>query len=78
VKAEKYVITTEGSSEPIRLVRWGFGAAGEEIQKLLTDGTVKLVRVEVTGLNKFAVFGRDKIWRLLDIKQKIKGLTSVD
>jgi len=39
---------------------------------------VKLVRIEVSGLNKFAVFGRDKIWRLLDIKQKIKGLTAVD
>lgn len=78
MKAEKYVITTEGSAEPIKMVRWGFGAAGEEIQKLLTDAAVNLVRVEVSGLNKFANFGRDKIWRLLDIKQKLKGLTAVD
>ena len=78
MKAEKYVITAEGTPEPLKLVRWGFGAAGEEIQKLLTDMNVKLVRIEVSGLNKFAVFGRDKIWRLLDIKQKIKGLTAVD
>lgn len=78
VKAEKYVITTEGTGEPIKIVRWGFGAAGEEIQKLLTDSAVTLVRIEVTGTIKAAVFGRDKEWRLLDIKQKIKSLTSVD
>jgi hypothetical protein len=78
VKAEKYIITTEGNEHPIKVVRWGFGAAGEEIQKILCDASVKIVRITVVGPEKQTFFGRDKEWRLLDIKQKIKSLTTPD
>lgn len=78
MKAEKYVITTEGAAEPIRIIRWGFGAAGEEIQKLLADVRVKLIRIQVADMNKATVFIKDREWRLLDIKQKIKSLTTPD
>jgi hypothetical protein len=78
VKAEKYIITTEGNEHPLKVTRWGFGAAGEEIQKMLTDPSVKVVRIFVVGPDKQTFFGRDKEWRLLDIKQKIKSLTTPD
>jgi hypothetical protein len=76
--AEKYIITTEGSGEPLTVVRYGFGAAGEEIQKLLAKQDVTKVLVDVHGHNKHTHFSKDKNWRLLDIKQKVKNLTLVD
>ncbi len=77
MKAEKYVITTEGGVTPIKITRFGFGVAGEEIQKLLlTDA--KLIRVFVVGPNKETLFDKEREWRLHDIKQRIKNLTYVD
>jgi hypothetical protein len=76
VKAEKYIITTEGVEKPSRIVRMGFGIAGEEVQKFLSDGA-PIVRVHVVGPEKDVLFAREKgkEWRLHDIKQRIKGLT---
>lgn len=76
--AEKYIITAEGTAEPLTVVRYGFGAAGEEIQKLLLSEGVKKIVVDVHGRNKRTEFGKDKVWRLLDIKQRVKNLTLVD
>ena len=79
MKAEKYIITTEGVETPIRITRMGFGAAGEEVQKYLSEGA-PAVRVHVVGPEKQILFAKekDKDWRLHDIKQRIKGLTAVD
>ena len=76
MKAEKYIITTEGVEKPERIIRMGFGIAGEEVQKFLSDGAM-IVRVHVVGPEKEAVFSRekDRDSRLHDIKQRIKGLT---
>jgi hypothetical protein len=77
MKFEKYLITSEGTETPVSIVRWGFGVAGEEIQRLLlTDA--KQIRVKVVGPEKEILFGKDKEWRLLDIKQRVKNLTHVD
>ena len=77
MKAEKYIITTEGVEKPARIIRMGFGIAGEEVQQFLIDGA-PVVRVHVVGPEKEAIFSKekDKEWRLHDIKQRIKGLTS--
>jgi hypothetical protein len=77
VKAEKYIITTEGVEKPERIIRMGFGIAGEEVQKFLSEGA-PIVRVHVVGPEKNAIFSKekDKEWRLHDIKQRIKGLTA--
>ena len=77
MKFEKYLISSEGTETPVQIVRWGFGVAGEEIQKLLlTDA--KQIRIKVIGPDKETVFVKDKEWRLHDIKQRIKNLTHVD
>ena len=79
MKAEKYIITTEGVEIPSRITRMGFGIAGEEVQKFLSDGA-PLVRVHVVGPEKDVIFAKEKgkEWRLHDIKQRIKGLTMQD
>jgi len=79
VKAEKYIITTEGVEKPSRIIRMGFGIAGEEVQKFLSEGA-PVVRVHVVGPEKFALFSKEKgkELRLHDIKQRIKGLTLQD
>lgn len=77
MKAEKYIITTEGVEKPERIIRMGFGIAGEEVQKFLSDGA-PIVRVHVVGPEKFVLFTKEKEkeWRLHDIKQRIKSLTA--
>jgi hypothetical protein len=80
VKAEKYLIVTESSAPALPIVskvRFGFGAAGEEVQKLLTTG-VERVRVRIDGTALETVFASARPWRLLDIKQRIKGLSATD
>ena len=76
MKAEKYIITTEGVETPARIIRMGYGIAGEEVQQFLSEGA-PTVRVHVVGPEKEAIFSREKEkeWRLHDIKQRIKGLT---
>jgi hypothetical protein len=76
VKAEKYIITTEGTEKPVKITRMGFGITGEEVQQFLADG-VPLVRVHVVGPERECTFSREKGKnpRLHDIKQRIKSLT---
>ena len=79
MKAEKYIISTEGVETPSRITRMGFGIAGEEVQKFLSEGA-PTVRVFVVGPDKEVLFAKEKgkEWRLHDIKQRIKGLTLQD
>jgi hypothetical protein len=80
VKAEKYLITTEAATPTIPVVskvRFGFGAAGEEVQKLLLTA-VDRVRVRIDSTPIETVFVTARPWRLLDIKQRIKGLSAID
>ncbi|MEI8134842.1 MAG: hypothetical protein WCH46_07155 [bacterium] len=76
MKAEKYIITTEGTDQPTTISRMGFGVAGEEVQNFLANGIPK-VRVRVVGPEKECTFSREKgkEIRLHDIKQRIKSLT---
>ena len=77
MKAEKYNIFIEAGGQVSVKVRHGFGAAGEEVQKILDTGTVERIRVKIDGTNTEALFipTPGKPYRLLDIKQKIKSLT---
>jgi hypothetical protein len=77
MKAEKYIITSEGTDTPVSMTRFGYGVAGEEVQKLLDNGIPK-VRVHVVGPEKETVFGKDRPWKLVDIKARIKNLTIGD
>jgi hypothetical protein len=75
VKAEKYVIIIDQDGKSTTRVRLGFGAAGEEVQRLLTAGADS-VKVQVPSTGGQTVFQSGRQWRLLDIKQRIKGLTA--
>jgi hypothetical protein len=75
VKAEKYVIIIDQDGKSSTRIRLGFGAAGEEVQKLLSAGADS-VMVQVPSNGGQTVFYSGKTWRLLDIKQRIKGLTA--
>ena len=83
MKAEKYNIFTEVNGQISMKVRFGYGAAGEEVQKLLdvaqADGPplVDLIRVKIEDTNTEVSFvpTPGKSFRLLDIKQKIKSLS---
>ncbi len=80
MKAEKYLIVTESvapTTPVVSKVRFGFGAAGEEVQKLLLTG-VDRVRVKIDGTPLETVFITARPWRLLDIKQRIKSLSAND
>ncbi len=79
LKAEKYIITTEGMEPVMRITRMGFGVAGEEVQKYLSEGHTKVL-VHVVGPERECAFSKekDKDWRLHDIKQRIKNLTAKD
>jgi hypothetical protein len=77
VKAEKYIITSEGVESPETTQRWGFGAASEEIQRFLNKPVPK-VRIRIEGTPKEAVFEQERDWRLLDIKQRLKTLSNIE
>ena len=74
VKAEKYVITTERSGESSMRIRFGFGAAGEEVQRLLESG-VDQIRVRIEGLPSETIFVKGRTMKLVDIKHQIKSLS---
>ena len=78
MKAEKYQISIESESGTSMKVRYGFGAAGEEVQRILGTPGIKSIRVRIEGENHEVSFDAAKTWRLLDIKQRIKGLSFED
>jgi hypothetical protein len=83
MKAEKYNIFIEVNGQTSMKVRYGYGAAGEEVQKILdtvnADGTplVNCIRVKIEDTHQEVWFEPNpgKPYRLLDIKQKIKSLS---
>jgi hypothetical protein len=77
VKAEKYVIVTESSGQSSMRIRFGFGAAGEEVQKLLETGAEQ-IRVRIDGNPSETIFPAGRIYKLVDIKHKIKSLSFPD
>ena len=75
MRAEKYDIFIESADGTSTKARYGFGAAGEEVQQILEiPGTVR-VRVHIDGEQPEVVFETTRAWRLVDIKQRIKGLS---
>ena len=75
MKAEKYQISIESENGTSMKIRYGFGAAGEEVQKTLVVPGTKAIRVRIEGQNPEVTFDAARTWRLLDIKQRIKGLS---
>ena len=75
MKAEKYQISIESESGTAMKIRYGFGAAGEEVQRIIVTPGTKMIRVRIEGQNPEVSFDAAKTWRLLDIKQRIKGLS---
>jgi hypothetical protein len=75
MKAEKYNIVVESNGSAATKVRYGFGAAGEEVQRILDSGSVERVRVSIDGESTEILFQAGRPTRLLDIKQKIKSLS---
>ena len=75
MRAEKYIIVSEVAGQTSSKIRFGFGAAGEEVQQLLETPGLERVRVKVDGMTVETTFVPGKALRLLDIKQKIKQLT---
>lgn len=58
-------------------IRFGFGAAGEEVQKLLDTGADQ-IRVRIDGNPSETIFPAGRIYKLVDIKHKIKSLSFPD
>jgi ribosomal protein S5 len=75
MKAEKYNIVTEAGGETSMKVRFGFGAAGEEVQKLLEVAGLDRIRVKIEGTTTEVSFIPGRPFRLVDIKQRIKSLS---
>lgn len=76
MKAEKYVISTEIGGQTTARIRYGFGAAGEEVQKLLELPDLIRVSVKIEGNRREVQFlpgGRPL--RLVDIKGRLKSLS---
>ena len=75
MKAEKYLLTIESSGTMSVKVRYGFGAAGEEVQRLLDLLNPERIRVKIEGEEREVEFLPGRPFRLADIKQKIKSLS---
>ena len=75
MKFEKYMISVEANGSATVTVRYGFGAAGEEVQKILGNLGVEKVRVKIEGARTEVSFLPSGSVRLVDIKQKIKSLS---
>jgi hypothetical protein len=75
MKAEKYLLQIESGGTVSVKVRHGFGAAGEEVQKLLDTVNPERIRVKIEGQEREVVFFPGRPQRLADIKQKIKALS---
>lgn len=75
MKAEKYLIQIEANGTISVKVRYGFGAAGEEVQRILDLLNPERIRVKIDGQTREVVFLPVKQQRLANIKQKIKSLS---
>lgn len=75
MKAEKYQLLLEMGGAVTVKVRYGFGAAGEEVQRLLDAINPERIRVKIEGQDREVVFMPGRPLRLADIKQKIKSLS---
>jgi hypothetical protein len=75
MKAEKYLLQVETGGTVSVKVRYGFGAAGEEVQKLFDLMRPERIRVKIEGEEREVEFLPGKPVRLADIKQKIKSLS---
>ncbi|HZK76533.1 MAG TPA: hypothetical protein VFD13_06460 [Candidatus Kapabacteria bacterium] len=76
MKAEKYLISSEiGGTTSVR-IRYGFGAAGEEVQKLLENEGLIRIRVNIEGERReVQFFPGGRALRLVDIKARLKTLS---
>ncbi len=75
MKAEKYIISIEVGGELLHKVRYGFGAAGEEVQRQLEIIGTERIRVKIEDTKTEITFVPGRAIRLLEIKQRIKGLS---
>ncbi len=75
MKAEKYLIAIEVKGTTSVRVRYGFGAAGEEVQKLLGLADLDRVLVKIEGQTREVQFIPGRPLRLVDIKSKLKSLS---
>ena len=75
MKFEKYMISIETNGSAAMRIRYGFGAAGEEVQKILELAGIERVRVKIEGANPEVTFLPGGSSRLVDIKQKLKSLS---
>ncbi len=75
MKAEKYLLQVETGGTVSVKIRYGFGAAGEEVQKLLDLMSPERIRVKIEGQQREVEFKPGRTFRLADIKQKIKSLS---
>lgn len=74
-KAEKYLISMEiGGTKSVR-VRYGFGAAGEEVQKMLDLAGLERIRVKIEDETREVEFIPGRPYRLVEIKGKLKSLS---
>jgi hypothetical protein len=75
MKAEKYLISMEiGGATSVR-IRYGFGAAGEEVQKLLELAGLERISVKIEDQTREVQFFPGRVLRLVDIKAKLKSLS---
>lgn len=76
MKAEKYVISTHVGDQTAARIRYGFGAAGEEVQKLLELPGLTRITVKIDGQRREVQFvPGGKPLRLVDIKARLKSLS---
>ena len=75
MKAEKYLISTEAGGTTSVRIRYGFGAAGEEVQKLLDVVGLERIRVKIEDQTREVQFLPGRPFRLVDIKARLKSLS---
>ena len=74
-KAEKYLISMEIAGATSVRVRYGFGAAGEEVQKMLELAGLERIRVKIEDETREVQFLPGRPYRLVEIKAKLKSLS---
>ena len=75
MKAEKYLLQLDSAGAVTVKIRYGFGAAGEEVQRLMDALKPERIRVKIEGQDREVVFTPARPLRLAEIKQRIKSLS---